>query len=188
MKLHYQTTIDDYLALQKDYFKRGRYHQSKSNITFVALAMIVFLLGMIVFTILINILFDFLSENMRDVIIVCLSLIPVFLLKSTLVKYYEFMTIRQLKSSLKHDDSWPRDVTLEVNETRILAQSSYKRINKKTEVEWGDIKVVGEDDERLFLYYESNEALILPKGTQRLTEVESNAIRELLKKHVKSVG
>lgn len=184
MKLEYQMTFEDFMALQKDSLKRVHYHQARYNITFVALSMIVFLLGMIVFTLLVRIFLDFLSENVRDILKICLSFIPVILLRPILTKYYEFVTIRQLRSSLKNDNRWPRNVSLNFQTSGIQVNSSYNGINKSTDIVWKEIKNIGEDDDHFFLYYENAEAIILPKKNLTLTESERTKLGELLKQHL----
>ncbi|OAN10100.1 YcxB family protein [Exiguobacterium undae] len=184
MNLEYQMTFEDFMALQKDSLKRIHYHQARYNITFVALSMIVFLLGMIVFTLLVRIFLDFLSENVRDILKICLSFIPVILLRPTLTKYYEFVTIRQLRSSLKKDKRWPRNVALSFNTAGIQVNSSYNGIIKNTDIAWKEIKQIGEDDDRFFLYYENAEAIILPKKNSTLTESERTKLGELMKQHL----
>lgn len=103
MNLNYQMTFEDFMALQKDALNRARHHQARSNVAFITLALMVLLLGLMLFTILEPLFLGFFSENVSQLIIVCLSFVPVLLLKSTLVKYYEFVTLRQVRSSLKND-------------------------------------------------------------------------------------
>lgn len=184
MNLNYQMTFEDFMALQKDTLNRARHHQARSNVVFIALALMVLLLSLILFTILVPLFLGFFSENVRQLIIVCLSFVPVLLLKSTLVKYYDFVTLRQVRSLLKNDKRWPRNVTLHLHETGIQSNSTYNGIVKNTDIAWEEFKAVSEDDDRLFLYFENNEALILPKTYSSWTETEHMLLRDLIKQHL----
>lgn len=71
-------------------------------------------------------------------------------------------------------------MTLQLHETGVHVHSSYKSGTKKTDVPWDSIKDVGEDEWHLFLYYETNEAIIVPKIIPTLTEAENMAYRDLI--------
>lgn len=186
MNLKYQTTFEDYMALQKDSLKKTSYHQSRSKITYLALSGIVFFINLIIFNILVPVFFDFLSDNLITLIIFCAAIIPVLLMRPILLKYYSFVTIQQLKSSLKHEKKWPRDIVLQFHENGIQVHSSYFGVDKEIEVAWESIKVVGEDNDHFFLYYETNEAIIVPKNTPSLTESENTYLSDLIKQHLKT--
>ncbi|TCI62846.1 YcxB family protein [Exiguobacterium sp. SH0S2] len=189
MDTKYQLTFEDFMALQKDSLKRIEHHQARYNITTIALAMMVFLFGFIVLHIVLPMSLYFYtlylnSENIFKIIVVCLALIPVILLKSFIGKYYDFVTLRKLKSAYKNDKRWPRDVTLHLHETGIHVNSSYVSGIKKTDVAWESIKVVGEDDHHFFLYYETNEAIIVPKMIPALNESENRILHDLINQHL----
>ncbi|WP_353647121.1 Gfo/Idh/MocA family oxidoreductase, partial [Exiguobacterium sp. SH31] len=124
------------------------------------------------------------SENIFKLIVVCLAIIPVILLRPFIGKYYDFVTLRKLKSAYKNDTRWPRDVTLQLDETGVHVSSSFKSGIKKTDVPWDSIKVVGEDDGHFFLYYETNEAIIVPKFISSLTESENIAFYDLIEQRL----
>jgi hypothetical protein len=181
MSTKYQLTFEDFMALQKDSLKRSEHHQARYNITTIALAMMVFLFGFIVLHIILPMSLYFYnlylnSENTFKLIVVCLAIIPVILMRPLIGKYYDFVTLRKLKSAYKNDKRWPRDVTLHLHETGIHVTSSYVSGIKKTDVAWESIKVVGEDDHHFFLYYETNEAIIIPKMISPLNESENRAL------------
>lgn len=183
MNTKYQLTFEDFMALQKDSLKKSKHHQARYNITTVALAMMVFLLGFIALHIILPMSLYFYtlylnSENTFKLIVVCLAIIPVILMRSLIGKYYDFVTLRKLKSAYKNDKQWPRDVTLHLHETGIHVTSSYISGIKKTDVAWESIKVVGEDDHHFFLYYETNEAIIIPKMISALNESENRALHD----------
>ncbi len=189
MDTKYQLTFEDFMALQKDALKRTEHHKARYNITTIALAMMVFLFGFIVLHIILPMSLYFYSlylnsENIFKLIVVCLAIIPVILLRPFIGKYYDFVTLRKLKSAYKNDTRGPRDVTLQLHETRVHVNSSYKSGTKKTDVSWDSIKVVGEDYGHLFLYYETNEAIIVPKIIPTLTEAENMAVHDLIEQRL----
>lgn len=49
---------------------------------------------------------------------------------------------------------------------------------------WDSIKVVGEDDGHFFLYYETNEAIIVPKSISSLTKSENIAFYDLIEQRL----
>ncbi|TCI59068.1 YcxB family protein [Exiguobacterium sp. SH0S2] len=189
MDTKYQLTFEDFMALQKDSLKRTEHHKARYNITTIALAMMVFLFGFIVLHIILPMSLYFYSlylnsENIFKLIVVCLAIIPVILLRPFIGKYYDFVTLRKLKSAYKNDTRWPRDVTLQLDETGVHVSSSFKSGIKKTDVPWDSIKVVGEDDGHFFLYYETNEAIIVPKFISSLTESENIAFYDLIEQRL----
>ncbi|UTT43865.1 YcxB family protein [Exiguobacterium aurantiacum] len=189
MNIKYQLTFEDFMALQKDSLKRSEHHQARYNITTIALAMMVFLFGFIVLHIILPMSLYFYnlylnSENTFKLIVVCLAIIPVILMRPLIGKYYDFVTLRKLKSAHKNDKRWPRDVTLHLHETGIHVTSSYVSGIKKTDVAWESIKVVGEDDHHLFLYYEMNEAIIIPQMMTELNKSENRAFHDLIMQHL----
>ncbi|WP_215189909.1 YcxB family protein [Exiguobacterium sp. s6] len=189
MSTKYQLTFEDFMALQKDSLKRSEHHKARYNITTIALAMMVFLLGFIVLHIILPMSLYFYtlylnSENTFKLIVVCLAIIPVILMRPLIGKYYDFVTLRKLKSAYKNDKRWPRDVTLHLHEAGIHVTSSYVSGIKKTDVAWESIKVVGENDHHFFLYYETNEAIIVPKVIPALNESENRALYDLIVQHL----
>ncbi|MDL5378117.1 YcxB family protein (plasmid) [Exiguobacterium mexicanum] len=189
MDTKYQLTFEDFMALQKDSLKRTEHHKARYNITTIALAMMVFLFGFIVLHIILPMSLYFYSlylnsENIFKLILVCLAIIPVILLRPFIGKYYDFVTLRKLKSAYKNDTRWPRDVTLQLHETGVHVSSSFKSGIKKTDVPWDSIKVVGEDDCHFFLYYETNEAIIVPKSISSLAESENMAFYDLIEQRL----
>lgn len=189
MNTKYQLTFEDFMALQKDSLKRSEHHKARYNITTVALAMMVFLLGFIVLHIILPMSLYFYnlylnSENTFKLIVVCLAIITVILMRPLIGKYYDFVTLRKLKSTYKNDKRWPRDVTLHLHETGIHVTSSYISGIKKTDVAWESIKVVGEDDHHFFLYYETNEAIIVPKSNPEMNESENQILHDLINQHL----
>ncbi|TCI24838.1 YcxB family protein [Exiguobacterium sp. SH5S13] len=189
MDTKYQLTFEDFMALQKDSLKRTEHHKARYNITTIALAMMVFLFGFIVLHIILPMSLYFYSlylnsENIFKLIVVCLAIIPVILLRPFIGKYYDFVTLRKLKSAYKNDTRWPRDVTLQLDETGVHVSSSFKSGIKKTDVPWDSIKVVGEDDGHFFLYYETNEAIIVPKIIPTLNESENIAFYDLIEQRL----
>ncbi|WP_161566938.1 YcxB family protein [Exiguobacterium sp. SL-10] len=189
MSTKYQLTFEDFMALQKDSLKRSEHHQARYNITTIALAMMVFLFGFIVLHIILPMSLYFYnlylnSENTFKLIVVCLAIIPVILMRPLIGKYYDFVTLRKLKSAYKNDKRWPHDVTLHLHETGIHVTSSYISGIKKTDVAWESIKVVGEDDHHFFLYYETNEAIIVPKSSPEMNESENRILHDLINQHL----
>ncbi|WP_214686085.1 hypothetical protein [Exiguobacterium sp. s155] len=136
MDTKYQLMFEDFMALQKDSLKRTEHHQARYNITTIALAMMVFLFGFIVLHIILPMFLYFYSlylnsENIFKLIVVCLAIIPVILLRPFIGKYYDFVTLRKLKSVYKNDTRWPGDVTLQLHETEVHVNSSYENGTKK---------------------------------------------------------
>lgn len=131
MDTKYQFTLEDFMALQKDSSKRSEHHKARYNITTISLAMMVFLFGFIVLHIILPMSLYFYSlylnsENILKLIVVCLAIIPDTLLRPFIGKYYDFVTLRKLKSTYKNDTRWPRDVTLQLHETGVQVSSSFK--------------------------------------------------------------
>ena len=189
MHLEYKMTSEDYIALQKDSLKRIDHHKARYNVTTIALAMMVFLFGFIVLHIILPMSLYFYSlyihsEHIFKLIVVCLAIVPVILMRRYIGKYYGFVTIRKIKANLKNDKGWPRDVTLHLHEAGIHVNSSNNQLNKNTNVTWESIKNIGEDSDHYFLYFEENEAIIIPKRDNSWDEREKQKLQNMLQKYL----
>lgn len=195
MIIKYQLTFEDFIALQKDFIKYSKYHRTKHNFTILVLYAMAFSGG---FLATILALPRTISANFHLSLAVGIGILLAILLTPFIKKYYDFVTLKQYRYLLRNDKRWPRDITLHLHEKGIDMSSvhgeimgsdkrpAYGKINGKNEVAWGSILELNEDEDRLFLYFDAREAIIIPKSEPILSKAEQEMLRKLLKQHLSS--
>jgi hypothetical protein len=184
MVVEYQISFEDFMALQKDYVKRGKIHRIKANILFVLLTAMVFLSGIIVSILVLPQSAYLMSFTSYQLLPIFIGIILAALMIRPVKKFYAFAIGLQLKFMLRNDKRWPHDVILHIHETFIDLTVIREKMNTTTKIAWESIKMMGEDGKNLYLYYEEAEAIIVPKSNPALNESENRILHDLINQHL----
>ncbi|WP_369696453.1 YcxB family protein [Exiguobacterium aurantiacum] len=184
MNTKYQLTFEDFMALQKDSFKRIRLHQIGYTVILTLLISMVFMSAFAIMILILPKSIYLFSETLYFILAACLSILPVIFMRPLFKKFYDTIMIFLYRLLFKKENRWPRNITLHIHQSGIHLNSSNHQINKNMDVTWASIKDVGEDDNYLFLYYEDIEAIILPKNNPSLTETENKTLYKLVNQYL----
>lgn len=184
MVVEYQISSEDFMALQKDYVKRGKIHRIKANILFVLLTAMVFLSGIILSILVLPQSVYLMSFTSYQLLPIFIGIILATLMIRPVKKFYTFATSLQLKFMLRNDKRWPHDVILHIHEAFIDLTVIREKMNTTTRIAWESIKMIGEDGKNLYLYYEEAEAIIVPKSSPEMNESENQILHDLINQHL----
>lgn len=184
MTLNYQVTFEDFLALQKDSFKRIRMHQAAYNIILTLLISIVFMSSFALIILLLPKSIYLFSEILYFLLAALISVLPVVLMRPVLAKFYDTVMILLYRILFSKDQRRSRNIKLYIHEDGIHLNSSNSQITKNLDITWESVKTISEDDNRFFLYYEKTEALILPKRPPSISHSEQILLQDYLKKYL----
>lgn len=106
------------------------------------------------------------------------------LLTPLLNDLYAPYMLRLNRRFLQTSQTWPKETTLQLYETHVEVHSVSTNIHRSTQVPWESIKRVNEDETYRFLYYEEDEALIIPKARQGISEAEQLEIDHFIQSHL----
>lgn len=117
-------------------------------------------------------------------ITVGIGLLFALLLRPLLKDLHAPLALWQIRRVLSKQDTWPKVVTLQLSDTHVEMQAIRGNIHRTTQVPWTSILKVNENETHRFLYYEEDEALIIPKMKNGVTEVEQSEVERILDKHM----
>lgn len=177
----YKMTLEDFLSLQEDMIHHSNQHKKSRKIWLIFMSAPALLLGYLA-TI-------FILPHPESIALFSLTVIGVgilfaLLLRPLLKDLYAPFALRQIRRLVTKDNVSSTDITLQLHDTHIEMHAVRGNISRTTQVPWKSIKKVNEDETHRFLYFEDDEALIIPKARDGITEVEQSEIDRLLEKHL----
>lgn len=179
--IHYRLTQDDFFMLQKNFIKNSVSDKRRSILVTLVLMSLTAFYG---FALAIFLLPQTLSALAILALAVSAAVVPTLLLFPLFKKVYFTIRLRQLRSILRQDSKWPRDVTLSIHEIGIEVNSLHNAVNKRVQVAWEAIERVNEDETHHYIFIEAAEAIIVPKQNQMFNETERIQMNDLLQKHL----
>lgn len=179
--IHYRLTQDDFFTLQKSFIKNSVPDKRRSIIFTLLLMSLTAFYGYVLAIVWLP---RTLSAPVILALAVSAAVVPALLLFPFFKKVYFTIRLRQLRSILRQDSKWPRDVTLSIHETGIEVNSLHNAVNKRVQVAWEAIDRVNEDETHHYIFIEAAEAIIVPKQHQMLNETERIRMNDLLQKHL----
>ncbi|MCT4787884.1 MULTISPECIES: YcxB family protein [Exiguobacterium] len=176
----YKMTLEDVLSFQQDMISHSNQHKKSRKIWLTVMSIPAFLLGYFTTT--------FILPRSESIVLFLLTVIGVgilfaLLLRPLLKDLYAPFVLRQFRLVNK-DSAWPTDITLQLSDTHVEMHVVRGKINRTTQVPWTSILKVNENETHRFLYYEEDEALIIPKVKDGVTAVEQSEIERILDKHM----
>ncbi|UTT44318.1 hypothetical protein [Exiguobacterium aurantiacum] len=182
MIINYQLTSEDIIALQKEYFKKTRSRRQKKTTLIIATIFFVYWIGLFFASLL------FKPTSSTSPFYDILSILGAFggvlfilLMMPAISKISDLVRLLIYRFFSKKNNHFPRDLILHFQETGIEIHSINNQINKITKVTWESIERLGNDENRLFLYYlESKEGVIIPISDARISKAEKQELRNLL--------
>ncbi|WP_161568752.1 YcxB family protein [Exiguobacterium sp. SH1S21] len=177
----YQLTLEDFLSFQNDLLLRTDQHNRSRNLWVIWMQVIAFALGFV------SVIFFAPrpeSTSLFLLIAVGMGMLFALLLRPLLKDLHAPIALWQTRRLLKKNGAWPKDITLQLHDTHVEMHAVRGKVYRTTQVPWKSIFKVNEDETHRFLYYEEDEALIIPKSKARITEVEQSEIDRLLEKHL----
>ncbi|MCC5893458.1 YcxB family protein [Exiguobacterium sp.] len=177
----YKMTLEDFLSFQEDMIHHSNQHKKSRNIWLIFMSAPALLLGYLA-TILILPRPE--SFSLFLLTVIGIGILFALLLRPLLKDLYAPFVLRQIRRLVTKDHVSPADITLQFHDTYIEMHAVRGNISRTTQVPWTSILKVNEDETHRFLYYEEDEALIIPKAKDGVTEVEQTEIDRILEKHL----
>lgn len=177
----YQLTLKDFLSFQNDLLLRTDQHNRSRKLWVIWMQVITFALGSL------SVIFFAPrpeSTSLFLLIAVGVGMLFALLLTPLLKDLHAPIAIWQTRRLLKKNGAWPKDITLQLHDTHVEMHAVRGNIHRTTLAPWKSIKKMNEDETHRFLYFEDDEALIIPKLRDGITGVEQREIDRLLEKHV----
>lgn len=185
MIIKYQLTPEDIIAMKKDSFKKIRFHQKRFNTPLIAVIFFVYWSGILLAPFLLEpTSLDIPFSGLFSILGAIGAILFVMLMMTVISKLYDFVTLSFYRFVLRNDKRLPRDVTLRFQETGINIHSTNGQSQKNTELAWESIEDISEDGKRLFLYFNEEEAIIIPKSEPILNEAEQGMLGDLLNRYL----
>lgn len=176
MTTHYHLTEHDFFALQKNSFHQLKIHKKKRIAFTVVVELLAIFYGIVLLVNVFpqhNTLYSFVGG-----LIIGLLLLPF------IAKLYQKIVLRQTRLIVKTDTKWPRKVTLHLSESGIEFHSTHNNVTKRLRVAWEAIQNMSEDETNRYLYFQTNEAFIIPKRNHGISEIDQTEINRLLQDHL----
>lgn len=177
----YKLTLDDFLAFQNDMIHHSNQYKRIRSVWLRYTNLPLFALGYAAAFFLVP-RPD--STIVFLLITVGIGLLFALLLRPLLKDLYAPLALWQTRRILNKQDTWPKDVTLQLSDTHVEMQAVRGNVHRTTQVPWTSILKVSENETHRFLYYEEDEALIIPKAKDGVTEVEQSEIERILEKQL----
>lgn len=177
----YQLTLDDFLAFQNDMIHHSNQYKRARGVWLRYMNLPLFALGYAAAFFLVP---RPESIGLSLLITVGIGLLFALLLRPLLKDLHAPLALWQTRRVLNKQDTWPKDVTLQLSDTIVEMQAVRGNVHRTTQVPWTSILKVNENETHRFLYYEEDEALIIPKVKDGVTEVEQSEIERILDKHM----
>lgn len=177
----YKLTLDDFLAFQNDMIHHSNQYQRARSMWVRVMSLPLFALGYAAAFYLVP---RPESTIVFILITVGIGLLFALLLRPLLKDLHAPLALWQIRRVLNKQDTWPKDVTLQLSDAHVEMQAVRGNVHRTTQVPWTSILKVNENETHRFLYYEEDEALIIPKLKDGITEVEQSEIDRILDKHM----
>ena len=177
----YQLTLDDFLAFQNDMIHHSNQYKRARGVWLKYMNLPLFALGYAAAFFLVP---HPDSIGLSLLITVGIGLLFALLLRPLLKDLHAPLALWQTRRALNKQDTWPKDVTLQLSDTTVEMHAVRGNVHRTTQVPWTSILKVNENETHRFLYYEEDEALIIPKVKDGVTEVEQSEIERILDKHM----
>jgi|GEM_PF-2671603 len=177
----YKLTLDDFLAFQNDMIHHSNQYKRARSMWVRAMSLPLFALGYAAAFYLVP---RPESTIIFILITVGIGLLFALLLRPLIKDLHAPLALWQTRRILNKQDTWPKDVTLQLSDTYVEMQAVRGNVHRTTQVPWTSILKVSENETHRFLYYEEDEALIIPKVKDGVTEVEQSEIERILDKHM----
>lgn len=177
----YQLTLEDFLSFQNDLLLRTNQHNRSRKLWVIWMQVIAFALGFV------SVIFFAPRPESTGLLLsiaVGVGMLFALLLRPLLKDLHAPLSIWLARQQLKKHDVWPKNITLQLHDTHVEMHAVRGKVYRTTQVPWKSILKVNEDETHRFLYYEEDEALIIPKARDGITEVEQSEIDRLLEKHL----
>ena len=179
MKLQYQLTYSDFLALQQDSIQHLSYHRKRALVAFWILELLIFWVGLNLARYLLS---TDLSSSFSWGLPISIGILLAALLAPLSKKGYGLLTNWQYKLLLRKEKytTWPKDVTLTLDQDGLRVQTQQNGLKTNTEIQWGKIQEVSEDHQHLYLYYDELNVIVVPKNNYKASNEEKAEIEKLL--------
>lgn len=177
----YKMALEDFLSFQEDMIHHSPQYKKSRNVWLIVMNAPAFLLGYLA-TMFVFPRPESLSLFLLTVIGV--GILFALLLRPLLKDLYAPFALRQIRRLVTKDYVSPTDITLQFHDTYIEMHAVRGNVSRTTQVPWTSILKVNENETHRFLYYEEDEALIIPKVKDGVTEVEQSEIERILEKQL----
>ncbi len=181
MTFTYQMTVEDAISFQRELIHHTAEHERRRKAWMKYMRAILIAIGYVG-----TLFFPYRPESTAShvFIAVIVGFLFALLLTPLLNDLYAPYMLRLNRRFLQKSQTWPKETTLQFYETHVEVHSVSTNIHRTTQVPWESIKKVNEDETYRFLYYEEDEALIIPKAKQGISEAEQLEINRTLEKYL----
>ncbi|WP_047376290.1 YcxB family protein [Exiguobacterium sp. ZOR0005] len=177
----YKMTLEDFLSFHNDLSHHSNLYERNRKLWLFIMMIPTFALGYVLTAFVLP----------RPESPVLFYLLPVgvgilftLLLRPLLKDLHGPFAIWIARQQLKKHNVWPKDITLHLDDTHVEMHVVRGKVSRTTQIPWTSIFKVNEDETHRFLYFEEDEALIIPKARDGITEVEQSEIDRILEKHI----
>lgn len=183
MILRFQLSYEDILALQKNILKNGEYHRKREKQLIIILTVIIGSLSMYFGSLFLTISLYYENPNLYNSLVILTGISSVLIFLPIIKKLYAPIVIWQYKSLTKKSSNkkWPVNMTLTLNKQGIEVNSNRNQVRKNFIVNWEAFHKVGEDEKRFYLYFDENDAVVIPKTWNNSTQDEQLEMQKILK-------
>ena len=183
MTFTYQMTVEDAVSFERELIHHTEEHKRRRKVWMKYMRAILIAIGYLG-----TLFFPYRPEStaLHVLIAVIVGFLFALLLTPLLNDLYEPYILRLNRRFLQKSQTWPKETTLQLYETHVEVHSVTANIHRTTQVPWASIKKVNEDETYRFLYYEDDEAIIIPKAKQGISEAEQREIDRILEDHLSS--
>lgn len=183
MIINFQLTYEDHLALQRNAIKNVKYHRKREKQFLLILTVIVGSIAMYFASVTLTTSLYYESPTLYNSVVVIAGVLSVLILLPIIKKLYIPMIIWQYKSMTKRnaEKKWPINMMLTLNEKGVEVNSERNQVKGRFLIDWEAIQKVGEDENRFYLYFEDNDAVVIPKKWGVTNQEDQDALQKTLK-------
>ena len=145
----YQLTLDDFLAFQNDMIHHSNQYKRARGVWLRYMNLPLFALGYAAAFFLVP---RPESIGLSLLITVGIGLLFALLLRPLLKDLHAPLALWQTRRVLNKQDTWPKDVTLQLSDTIVEMQTVRGNVHRTTQVPWTSILKVNENETHRFLY------------------------------------
>lgn len=186
MILRFQLSYEDILALQKNILKNGEYHRKREKQLIIILTVIIGSLSMYFGSLFLTTSLYYENPNLYNSLVILIGISSVLIFLPIIRKLYAPIVIWQYKSLTKKNSNkkWPVNMTLTLNKQGIEVNSNRNQVRKNFIVNWEAFHKVGEDKKRFYLYFDENDAVVIPKTWNNSTQDEQIKMQKIVKHYL----
>lgn len=186
MILRFQLSYEDILALQKNILKNGEYHRKREKQLIIILTVIIGSLSMYFGSLFLTTSLYYENPNLYNSLVILIGISSVLIFLPIIKKLYAPIVIWQYKSLTKKNSNkkWPVNMTLTLNKQGIEVNSNRNQVRKNFIVNWEAFHKVGEDKKRFYLYFDENDAVVIPKTWNNSTQDEQIKMQKIVKHYL----